>query len=51
MIITYVWNLKQDTDEPVYEAETDSWTPGLWLLRGGIGNLRLTDANYYIKNG
>ena len=41
MIITYVWNVKQDTNEPVYEAETDSWTPGLWLLRGAGGKDRL----------
>ena len=24
--ITYVWNLKQDTNEPTYETETDSET-------------------------
>ena len=23
-----MWNLKCDTDEPTYETETDSWTPG-----------------------
>ena len=26
MIITYMWNLKYDTNEPVYETETESWT-------------------------
>ena len=26
MIITYMWNLKYDTNEPIYETETDSWT-------------------------
>ena len=24
--ITYMWNLKYDTNEPTYEAETASWT-------------------------
>ena len=26
MIITYMWNLKYDKNEPVYETETESWT-------------------------
>ena len=34
--ITYMWNLKYDTNEPIYETETDSWTQrtDLWLPRG-----------------
>ena len=24
--VTYVWNLKYDTNEPIYEIETGSWT-------------------------
>ena len=24
--ITYMWNLKYDTSEPIYETETESWT-------------------------
>ena len=24
--ITYLWNLKYDTNEPIYETETDSQT-------------------------
>ena len=24
--ITYMWNLKYDTNEPIYETETESWT-------------------------
>ena len=24
--ITYMWNLKYDTNEPSYETETESWT-------------------------
>ena len=24
--ITYLWNLKYDTNEPIYETETESWT-------------------------
>ena len=39
--ITYVWNLKYDTNEHVYETETDSQTQRseLWLPRewGGEG--------------
>ena len=23
--ITYMWNLKYDTNEPIYETETESW--------------------------
>ena len=23
---TYMWNLKYDTDEPIYKTERDSWT-------------------------
>ena len=25
-LITFMWNLKYDTNEPIYETETDSWT-------------------------
>ena len=24
--ITYMWNLKYDTNEPIYETETELWT-------------------------
>ena len=24
--ITYMWNLKYDTNEPIHETETESWT-------------------------
>ena len=24
--ITYMWNLKYDTNEPIYETERESWT-------------------------
>ena len=36
-MITYLWNLKYDANEPIYETDTDSWTkwPDLWLPRGG----------------
>ena len=35
--ITYMWNLKYGTDEPIYETETELWTKrrGWWLPRGG----------------
>ena len=34
--ITYMWNLKYDTNEHIYETETDSQTQrtDLWLPRG-----------------
>ena len=39
--ITYMWNLKYGTNEPIYKIETDSWTwrTDLWLPsgRGGSG--------------
>ena len=36
--ITYMWNLKYDTDEPVYETETESYVenrPGVARMEGG----------------
>ena len=38
--ITYMWNLKCDTNEPIYEIETESQTQRTdwWLPRGsGLG--------------
>ena len=37
--ITYMWSLKYDTDEPMYETETESWTQRTdwWLPRGSGG--------------
>ena len=37
--ITYMWNLKNDTNEPAYKTETDSQTykTNLWLLKGRVG--------------
>ena len=34
--ITYMWNLKHGTDEPIYRTDTGSqtWRADLWLLRG-----------------
>ena len=56
--ITYMWNLKYDTNELIYETDTDSQIQrtDLWLLRrrareGWIGSLGLADANYYIQDG
>ena len=51
-----MWNLKYDTNEPIYETETDSrtWRTDLWLPMGkGLeerwtGSLGLAGANYYI---
>ena len=41
---TYIWNLKYDTNELIYERETDSQTyrTDLWLPRGrGVGEGRI----------
>ena len=47
-----MWNLKYDTNEPIYKTETDSKTEKtdlwLWGREGWIGSLELADANYYI---
>ena len=54
--ITYMWNLKYDTNELVYGTETDSQTQrtDMWLQRvreERIGTLGLADANYYLQDG
>ena len=57
--ITYMWNLKYDTNELMYETETDSqtqrtdwWLPrGRGLGEGWSGSLVLADVSYYIQNG
>ena len=54
--ITHMWNLKYDTNEPIYKTETDSQSErtDLWLPRGrGVGegrtgSLGLAGTNYYI---
>jgi len=54
--ITYLRNLRCDTNEPIYETETESRTQrrDWWLSRGralGEGwsrSLGLADANWYI---
>ena len=54
--ITYMWNLKYDTNELICETETDSQTQriDLWLPRGRgggegwIGSLGLADATYNV---
>ena len=57
--ITYMWNLKYDTDESIYEAETQSQTERTdrWLPRrkglgeGWSGKLGLADVSFYVQNG
>ena len=39
--ITYMWNLKYDTNEPIYETETDSQRKDLWLPRVRRGGGRM----------
>ena len=57
--IPYMWNLKYDMKELIYEIEIDSqtqrtelWLPrGQWVEEGWIGSLGLADAKYYTQNG
>ena len=56
---TYMWNLKYDTNDRMYETEKDAQTQrrDLWLPRERelreqwIWSLGLADANYYIQSG
>ena len=54
-----MWNLKYDTNEPIYK-QTDSQTEqtcgcqgwgGGGVGEGWIENLGLADVNYYTQNG
>ena len=54
--VTYMWSPKHDTNELIYQIETDSQTyrTDLWLPREmesgrWIRGLGLAEANYYIK--
>ena len=57
--ITYMWTLKYDTNEPIYETETESLTKRTdWGLPRGkgegerwSGSLRLADVSFHIYNG
>ena len=52
-----MWNLKYDTNEPIYATETESWTyrTDWWLPRGrGLGEgwsgrLRLADVSFIYR--
>ena len=53
--ITYMWNLRYDMNELIYNTETDSQREqtcgcqrGKGMGQGWIGSLGLADANYYI---
>ena len=54
-VITYMWNLKNNTNECIYKTETDSQTQktDLWLPKGRgrgegqIRNMGLTGTNDY----
>ena len=53
--VTYMWNLKYDTNEHIYKTETDSLiystdlslSRGKWVGEGRIGSLGLADGDYY----
>ena len=38
-MISHMWNLKYDTDEPIYKTDTNSWTRriDLWFPRDRLG--------------
>ena len=49
--ITYMWNLKYATNEPIYKTKTDSDTENTLVVAKGEGRtegLGLADVNYYI---
>ena len=55
-----MWNLKYDTNEPIYEIETQSGTEkrlvaifhqGRRVGEGRSGCFRLADANGHMQNG
>lgn len=55
--ITYMWNLKYDTNEPIYKTVTDSQTENKAAVAKGegggerwTGRLGLVDANYSVSN-
>ena len=58
-VITYMQNLKCNTNEVIHETETDSQMQrmDLWLTKdrevgeGQSRRLGLVDANYYIQDG
>ena len=37
---TSMWNLKYDTNEPIYETETDSQTENRLVVAKGVGGRR-----------
>ena len=50
-----MWNLKHDTNEPIYEAEIESGRENRLLVPRGrrvrgkwTGSLGLADANWYV---
>ena len=58
IFLTQGWNLHLPLAPPgkLYGVETDLQTEIAWWLpkhveEGGVGSLRLADANYYIQNG
>ena len=39
--ITYMWNLKYDTNKPIYKTDSETQRTNLWLPRekGGVGEM------------
>ena len=51
--VTYIWNLKYDTNQDIYQSKTDSQIrrTDLWLPMRRNANLELTEANCYTQDG
>ena len=48
--VTYIWNLKTNTDESIYKIETKTEANCCLQRREGqFRGMRVTDTNYYIK--
>ena len=47
--VTYIWNLKYDTNQDIYQLKIDSQIlrTDLWLPMRRNANLELTEANCY----
>ena len=48
--ITYMWTLKYDTNEPIYESEIESGTQNR-LVIAGVGGRREMDWEFGISKG
>ena len=57
VFVTYMWNLKNNTNECIYKIETESQTKQTFgyhreerSVKGQIRGMGLNETNYYISN-